>query len=91
MIYQTKGTCSQQIQIEIQDGLIQSVKFVKGCPGLTQALERMLIGVPVEDAIRKLDGIQCLDKGTSCPDQLAKALKQYNSEKGEISNGSKDI
>lgn len=82
MIYQTKGTCSEQIHIEIKNDLIQSVRFVKGCPGLTQALERMLIGVRVEDAIRKLDAIQCLDKGTSCPDQLAKALKQYISSMG---------
>lgn len=81
MIYQTKGTCSKEIHIEIENDVIQSVKFVKGCPGLTQALERMLVDVRVEDAIRKLDGIQCLDKGTSCPDQLAKALKQYASEK----------
>ena len=77
MIYQTKGTCSEQIHIEINNNLIQKVKFVKGCPGLTQALERMLIGVEVEEAIQRLDGIQCLDKGTSCPDQLANALKQY--------------
>ena len=81
MIYQTKGTCSEQIHIEIENDIIRYVKFVKGCPGLTQALERMLIGVGVQDAIRKLDGIQCLEKGTSCPDQLAKALKQYVSEK----------
>ena len=81
MIYQTKGTCSEQIHIEIENDIIQPVKFVKGCPGLTQALERMLIGVRVQDAIRKLDGIQCLDKGTSCPDQFAKALKQYVREK----------
>lgn len=81
MIYQTKGTCSEQIHIEIDNDLIKEVTFVKGCPGLTQALERMLIGVGVEEAIQKLDGIQCLDKGTSCPDQLAKALKQYTLKK----------
>lgn len=80
MIYQTKGTCSEQISIEIENGVIQLVKFVKGCPGLTQALERMMIGVRVEDAIQRLEGIQCRDKGTSCLDQLAKALKQYVSE-----------
>lgn len=76
MIYQTKGTCSTQIQVEVDGGRIQLVKFVKGCPGFTQALERMLVGIPVQEAIQKLEGIQCLDKGTSCPDQLAKALKQ---------------
>lgn len=80
MIYQTKGTCSEQIHIEIDNDLIKEVKFVKGCPGLTQALERMLIGVGVEEAIQKLEGIQCMDKGTSCPDQLAKALKRYTSK-----------
>lgn len=83
MVYQTKGTCCEQIRIEIAGDSIKSVNFVKGCPGLTQALERMLIGVPVEDAIRKLDGIQCLDKGTSCPDQLAKALRQYTNKQEE--------
>lgn len=77
MIYHTKGTCSQAIHLEIRDGRIERVKFVKGCPGLTQALERMLVGVEVQEAISKLEGIPCLDKGTSCPDQLAQALKQY--------------
>lgn len=76
MIYKTKGTCSEQIDIEVENGIIKYVKFVKGCPGFTQALEKILIGIPIEVAISKLDGIQCLDKGTSCPDQLAKALKQ---------------
>lgn len=84
MIYQTKGTCCEQIHIEIENNLIQSVKFVKGCPGLTQALERMLVGVPVGEAIGKLDGIQCMDKGTSCPDQLAKALKQYQEKRRNV-------
>lgn len=80
MIYKTKGTCSEWIQIEIDNDTIKEVKFMKGCPGLTQALERMLVGVRVEEAIQKLEGIQCLNKGTSCPDQLAKALKQYTSK-----------
>lgn len=82
MIYQTKGTCSEQIHIEIDNDMIKEVKFVKGCPGLTQALERILIGIGVEEVIQKLEGIQCLDKGTSCPDQLSKALKQYTSKRG---------
>lgn len=83
MIYITKGTCSQQIHVETENGIIKYVKFIKGCPGLTQALERILVGVKVEDAVSKLEGIQCLDKGTSCPDQLAKALKQCAKAKGE--------
>lgn len=81
MIYKTKGTCSKEIHIELDGDLIKSVKFVKGCPGLTQGLERMLIGTKVNDVIHKLNGIQCLDKGTSCPDQLAKALKTIIVEK----------
>lgn len=80
MVYKTKGTCSEEIHVELEDGLIKSVKFVKGCPGLTQALEKMLVGVRAEDAVAKLDGIQCLDRGTSCPDQLARALKQCMEE-----------
>lgn len=83
MVYKTKGTCSEEIHVELEGSLIKSVKFVKGCPGLTQALERMLVGFRAEDAVAKLDGIQCLDKGTSCPDQLAKALKQCINEKGD--------
>lgn len=76
-LYKTNGTCSQEIHLEIQDGVIRSVEFVLGCPGFTQAVSRLLAGMPVEDAIARLEGIQCLDKGTSCPDQLAQALKQY--------------
>lgn len=77
MIYETRGTCSKEIKLEVEHGRIQSVEFVLGCPGFTQALSRLLTGMPVEDAIARLKGIQCLDKGTSCPDQLAIALMQY--------------
>ena len=77
MIYETKGTCSTQIKLEVDHDIIQSVEFVLGCPGFTQALSRLLVGMRVEDAIARLKGIQCLDKGTSCPDQLALALVQY--------------
>lgn len=52
MIYKTKGTCSEQIHIEIDNDMIKEVKFVKGCPGLTQALERMLIGIGVEEPFK---------------------------------------
>lgn len=74
--YQTKGTCAKEIHVEVDHGIIQSVEFVLGCPGFTQALSRLLVGMRVEDAIAQLRGIQCLDKGTSCPDQLALALIQ---------------
>ena len=77
MIYQTNGTCAKEIKLEVDHGVIQNVEFLLGCPGFTQALSRLLVGMRVEDAIAQLKGIQCLDKGTSCPDQLALALSQY--------------
>ena len=80
MVYQTKGTCAKEIRLDVENGVIHSVEFVMGCPGFTQALSRLLAGMRVEDAIARLDGIQCLDKGTSCPDQLARALKAYRNQ-----------
>lgn len=77
MIYETKGTCAKEIKLEVDNGIIRSVEFVLGCPGFTQALSRLLVGMQVEDAVAQLKGIQCLDKGTSCPDQLAIALSTY--------------
>lgn len=82
MRYQTKGTCAKEIILEVDQGRIRSVEFVLGCPGFTQALSRLLTGMPVEDAIARLKGIPCLDKGTSCPDQLAIALMQYQEQSG---------
>ena len=76
MIYETQGTCAKEIKVEVDHGVIRSVEFVLGCPGFTQALSRLLVGMRVENAIARLQGIQCLDKGTSCPDQLALALIQ---------------
>ena len=83
MIYQTKGTCAKEIKLEVDNGIIRSVEFVLGCPGFTQALSRLLVGMHVEDAIVQLKGIQCLDKGTSCPDQLAIALSTYQKSEKE--------
>lgn len=83
MIYQTKGTCAKEIKLEVDNGVIRSVEFVLGCPGFTQALSRLLVGMQVEDVIAQLKGIQCLDKGTSCPDQLATALSQYRESEKE--------
>ena len=76
MTYKTKGTCAKEIKLEVNHGVIRSVEFVLGCPGFTQALSRLLVGMRAEEAITRLKGIQCLDKGTSCPDQLALALAQ---------------
>lgn len=74
--YKTHGTCSQMIEFELEDGIIRSVVFYGGCQGNTQGLSALLRGMKVEDAIGRLEGIQCGMKGTSCPDQFARALKQ---------------
>lgn len=74
--YPTQGTCSRQIDIELQDGLIRSVTFTGGCSGNTQGVAALVRGMKPAEAIARLEGIDCRGKGTSCPDQLAKALKQ---------------
>ncbi|MBQ5917469.1 MAG: TIGR03905 family TSCPD domain-containing protein [Lachnospiraceae bacterium] len=76
MRYVTKGTCSTAINVEVENGIIQSVEFVGGCHGNTQGVAALVKGMEVEDAISRLEGIDCRGRGTSCPDQLAKALRQ---------------
>lgn len=69
------GTCSRQIDIELEDGVIRNVSFTGGCHGNTQGVAALLRGMRAEEAIARLAGIDCRGKGTSCPDQLARALK----------------
>lgn len=76
MRYVTKGTCATAINLEVENGIIQSVEFVGGCHGNTQGVAALVKGMEVEDAISRLEGIDCRGRGTSCPDQLAKALRQ---------------
>lgn len=76
MIYKTKGVCSSNIEFEIQDGCVKNVVFVGGCNGNTQGISALVEGMKVEDVIQKLEGIRCGMRSTSCPDQLAKALKE---------------
>lgn len=73
--YATKGTCSRQINISVEDGVIKEVSFIGGCNGNLKGISSLVKGMKVEDAIEKLDGIRCGFKPTSCPDQLAQALK----------------
>ena len=75
MRYNTQGVCSQAIDFEVENGIIKSVKFIGGCSGNTQGVAALVTGMKVEDAISKLEGIRCGMRPTSCPDQLAKALK----------------
>ena len=76
MIYKTKGTCSSSIEIQAEDGVIESVRFTGGCNGNLQGISKLVQGMKVEEAISKLEGICCGMKETSCPDQLAQALKK---------------
>lgn len=76
MRYVTRGTCATAINVEVENGIIQSVEFVGGCHGNTQGVAALVKGMDVEEAISRLEGIDCRGRGTSCPDQLAKALKQ---------------
>ncbi|MBR4084781.1 MAG: TIGR03905 family TSCPD domain-containing protein [Lachnospiraceae bacterium] len=75
MRYQTKGTCSTAIDVEVKDGRIESVSFTGGCNGNLQGISALVKGMMVEEAISRLKGIRCGFKSTSCPDQLAKALE----------------
>ena len=74
--YNTWGTCSRLIDFEIQDGVIKNVVFTGGCNGNLQGIARLDEGMTRTQAISKLEGIHCGNKPTSCPDQLAQALKQ---------------
>ncbi len=76
MIYKTKGTCSTSIDVELKDGIIDSVKFTGGCNGNLQGISALVKGMTPEEAISRLKGIRCGFKSTSCPDQLAHALEE---------------
>ncbi len=75
--YTTHGTCSRQIVIDVEDGIVTNVTFVGGCSGNTQGVASLAKGMKVEDVVARLKGIRCGGKPTSCPDQLAQALEQY--------------
>ena len=75
-LYKTQGTCSQFIDVTVDDeGVIRQVSFYGGCHGNLQGICRLVTGQKIDDVIRKLDGIRCGDKTTSCPDQLCRALE----------------
>lgn len=76
MIYKTKGTCSTMIDVELKDGVIDSVQFTGGCNGNLQGISALVKGMKPEEAINRLKGIRCGFKSTSCPDQLAHALEE---------------
>jgi uncharacterized protein (TIGR03905 family) len=81
--YEPQGTCSVQMDIDIneENDTINSVRIVKGCPGNTLGVSKLVEGRKVDEVISLLEGIPCGFRGTSCPDQLAKALKKYKENK----------
>ena len=74
--YKTKGTCSQRILFEIEDGVLRNVQFIGGCNGNLKGIASLVEGMNVQDVITRTEGIHCGMKATSCPDQLAKALHE---------------
>lgn len=80
MQYKTKGVCSRAITFDVVDNKLTQVKFNGGCSGNTQGLSALLEGMEVDEAIRRLEGIKCGPRPTSCPDQLATALKMYKEQ-----------
>ena len=74
--YRTKGVCARNITFDIVDGKVTDVHFEGGCAGNTKGVASLIEGMDAQEAIKRLEGIQCGFKGTSCPDQLAKAIKQ---------------
>ena len=71
-----EGTCPRQIEIEVEDGIVRSVAFTGGCHGTQQGITALVRGMKAAEAVARLEGIDCRGRGTSCPDQLAKALKK---------------
>lgn len=75
-----QGVCSKQISFEVENNTVKKVHFTAGCPGNLQAISKLVEGMCVQDVIERLKGINCSNKGTSCPDQLAHALEKITAE-----------
>lgn len=73
--YKTHGICARQINVEVEDGIVKNVQFVGGCNGNTSGISNLVVGMKVEDVIERLQNVDCNGKGTSCPAQLAEALR----------------
>ncbi len=78
--YNTTGVCSTQIDFKINNETVKDVKFFNGCPGNLEGIEKLVDGLHIDDVIKKLKGIACGSKKSSCPDQLARALEEYKSQ-----------
>lgn len=81
--YTPKGVCSRKMIFEVEDGIVRSLTVEGGCNGNLQGISSLLIGLSVDDVINRLEGIKCGMKPTSCPDQIAQALKTLKTESAE--------
>lgn len=75
-VYRTQGTCSTNIELNVEEGIVKEVVFWGGCNGNLQGISRLVKGMPVEEVITRLEGVRCGGKSTSCPDQLCRALHE---------------
>lgn len=75
-VYRPRGTCSRLMTVEVEDGIVKHIEVVGGCDGNLQGISRLIVGMPAEEAIARMEGIRCGRKPTSCPDQLSKALRE---------------
>ena len=80
MVFKTFGTCSREINFDVVDGKLTNVSFVGGCNGNLQGIGKLVEGMDIDEVIARVEGIKCGARQTSCPDQLAKALKQFKAE-----------
>ena len=80
MVYKPQGTCSREITFDVENNKLKNVKFQGGCNGNLKGIGSLVEGMDIDDVIQKLEGTVCGVRATSCPDQLAQALKQYKAE-----------
>lgn len=83
--YKTNGTCSREIKFDLDENTVKNVQFVMGCAGNTRGVAKLAEGMNIDDVIARLKGIDCNGRGTSCPDQLAKALLKAKEAEGGVS------
>lgn len=81
--YQPKGVCSREMIFEIEEGIVMDLQVIGGCHGNLQGISKLIQGMRIEEVIKKLKGIDCKGRGTSCPDQIAQALEQIKKEMKE--------
>ena len=80
MDFRPHGVCSQLIRVDVEDNIVKNVEFIGGCSGNTQGIAALVEGMPLDEVVKRLEGIKCGSRPTSCPDQLAKALKKVAEE-----------